>query len=216
MDLKRILTVLLSIFMIMALTACGAGTPGKTDAPEEKTAEPTQQATDAPETEEPSDTAPEPTAENTPEPTYPIEADRSDAIYNAENFNAIWLGMPREELEANFEPQAETEGGYIPYDNFGFFVKYWGNDTVLELLVYLDGRWMTAPGLKVGDSENTAEELYGAPTSAIDNVSFYYFIGSEQLTEMADLTKIDLNKYYSMRVMFEENAVSSISFVRFA
>ena len=215
-ELKRILTALLMICMIMALAACGAGNTEKTEAPERETPEPTQQASSAPETEKQPEPTVEPFAEPTPEPTYPIEAGRADAIYNTETYKAIWLGMSREELEANFEPQEETEGGYIPYDNFGFFVKYWGNDTVLEILLYLDSRWATAPGLKAGDSEKTAAELYGAPTSKVDNVFFYYFIGDEQQTEMADLTKIDLNKYYSMRVMFEDDAVSSISFVRFA
>ena len=151
-----------------------------------------------------------------PIPTFNIEIGRHDAIYNYELMQAVYLGMPKDELEALFDPVGEASpAGYIPYDDYNFFVEYWGNDTVRMIIVYERDSWLTFNGISATSSVADVIENYGEPLAKEGSYYIYYTFDNELLETMPSLTEINVNYLYSIRIIVDEDVVQGVTISKF-
>ena len=197
----------LILFVILSLLACMAACGGNAS----PTPTPSALETVSP-TPEP--TA-KPTPEPTPEPTARVELSQYDSIYNIKDNKAVTLGMTKAELDKIAVPGSVTDNGYTPYDDFGFFVNFYPNDTVKDLVLFQSDRWVTCNDLAAGSDEDEIIENYGQPLSLTGGTYFYYTLDNEILEAMPDMTKINLNNLYSIQIQAEGGVITSISLGRF-
>ena len=150
-----------------------------------------------------------------PLPVFNIDFDRHDAIYNHELMVAVYLGMPKEELEEFFTPGDVTRAGYIPYDDHNFFVEYWGNDTVRMIIVFERDSWVTFNGITSGSPMSHVINAYGEPLVVDGNYLIYYTYHNELLDETPSYTDVDVNFLYSIRLIIEDDEVHGVTISKF-
>jgi len=155
-------------------------------------------------------------AEPEPIPTFNVEIGRHDAIYNHDLMVAVYLGMSKDELEAFFTPAGDaTKAGYVPYDDYNFFVEYWGNDTVRMIIVYERDSWLTFNGVTAGSTLADVVANYGEPLAVEGNYYVYYTYHNELLLEAPSYTEVDVNFLYSIRVIVEDDVVLGVTISKF-
>ena len=160
--------------------------------------------------------APVVVSEPDPIPTFNVDIGRHDAIYNHDLMVAVYLGMSKDELEGFFAPAGDASpAGYVPYDDYNFFVEYWGNDTVRMVIVYERGSWVTFNGVTAGSALVDIVANYGEPLAVEGNYYVYYTYHNELLKEAPSYTEVDVNYLYSIRVIVEDDVVKGVTISRF-
>ena len=157
----------------------------------------------------------EKTPEPTPAPAFSIDADRQDAIFNHDSVGAVFLGMTKAELETVFAPGDVTKNDFTPYDDYGFFAKYYGNDTLKELVVFEKSTWETFNGISCGSTLDELIAAYGEPLSSKSGIYTYYTLNNEILKEAPSLVEVDINYLYSLSFIVENDLVNCVMLSRF-
>lgn len=209
--------VALVLLSSLLLIACGKKEDDYTPPAQTETETPEPAPIPVPEPEATPEPEPDPTPEPepAPAPVFDIETDRHDAIYNHDLVKAVYLGMTRAELEAMFAPLEESQNGYTPYDDYNFFIEYWGNDTVRIIIVYERDAWETFNGITFGSTVSQVTAAYGEPLATDNDVYTYYTYENEILSEAPSLAEVDVNYLYSIGFITEDGAVVGVTLSRF-
>jgi hypothetical protein len=154
-------------------------------------------------------------AEEVPDSIYDIAENRQDAIYNPETARAVSLGMTKAALEAAHTPGAVTKNGYTSYDEYAFYIRYYGNDTVKEIVVSTDSDWRTFNGVTRGTPAEELTAAYGKPLSDQGGIYVYYTYQNVLLTALPSMVEIDLNQLYTIDFVMKDGAVDTVMLSRF-